>query len=76
MARFAKLPSLVVRTPTGFHPEAEWWYIRHQGQQCTAREALPAHYVPAVIQTNDVKHLRRDVDAEYAHVLCHGTRLL
>jgi hypothetical protein len=65
-----------VSTPTGFHPDAEWWYIRHKGQQCTAREVLPEHDVPAVIHTNDVKHLLRDIDAEYTHVLCHETRLL
>ena len=29
-----------------------------------------------VIHTDDVKHQLRDVDAEHAHLLCHGTRLL
>ncbi len=32
--------------------------------------------MPAVIHADDVKHLLRDVDAEYAHVLCDGTCLL
>jgi hypothetical protein len=76
MAMFAKLPGPVVRTSTGFHADAEWWYIRHKGQQGTAREALAKHDAPAVIHPNDVKHLLRDVDAKDTHVLHHETRLL
>ena len=76
MAMLAKPPGSVMGTPAGFHPDAERWYIGNKGQQCTAREALAKHDVPAVIHPNDVKHLLRDVDAEYTHLLCHGTRLL
>jgi hypothetical protein len=72
MAMCTELPGPVVRTATGFHANAEWWYMRHKGQQGTAREALPKHDVPAVIHPHDVKHLLGDVDAKCSHVLHHG----
>jgi hypothetical protein len=76
MAMFAKLPGPIVGTATGFHPDADWWDIRNKGQQGTAHKALPEHYAAAVIHTNDVKHLLRDVDAEYGDGLRHETCLL
>jgi hypothetical protein len=45
-------------------------------EQFTAGDALSEHHMSAVIHADDVKHQLRDVDAEHAHLLCHGTRLL
>jgi hypothetical protein len=72
----AKAPGPVMDTPTGFHPNGEWWYIRNKSQQFTARDALPEHHMPGVIHPDHVKDQLRDIDAEDADLLCHGTCLL
>jgi hypothetical protein len=51
-------------------------YRADKAPQCTACNALSEHHVPEILHADDAKHPCRDVDAEYAHVLCHGTRLL
>jgi hypothetical protein len=38
--------------------------------------ALPEYHVTGIIHANDVKHWHCEVDAEYTHLVCHGTRLL
>ena len=73
---FAKTPGPVMGTAAGFHPDAEWWYIRHEGQPCTPGDALPESHMPGVIHADAVKDERGDIDAEYADGLCHGTCLL
>jgi hypothetical protein len=49
VAMLAKTPGPVMGTPTGFHPNAERWYIRNKGQQFTAGDALPEHHSTCVI---------------------------
>jgi hypothetical protein len=51
-------------TPTGFHPDAAWWYIRDEGQQCTSGDALPKDHMAGVIHPDDVKDELGDIDAE------------
>jgi hypothetical protein len=75
VAMFANTPGPVMGTPTGFHPDAEWWYIRDEGQQFTPGEALPEYHMPGVIHLDDVKHECCDIDPEYIDGLRHWTRL-
>jgi hypothetical protein len=62
-------------TPTGFHPNAERWYIRAERQQLTAGDALPEHHLPGVIHPDDMKYEFCDIDPEYTDGLCHWTCL-
>jgi hypothetical protein len=59
-----KTPSPVMGTATGFHPDAEWWYIRDEGHPCTPGEALPKDHRPGVIHPDDMKDERGDINAE------------
>jgi len=51
------------------------WYIRYTGEPCAPSEALPEDHVPGVIHPDDVKDERRDINAEDANGLYHGTCL-
>jgi hypothetical protein len=45
-------------------------------QQFTSGDALLEYDLTGVIHPNNVKHQLGKVDAKYAHLLCHGIRLL
>jgi hypothetical protein len=43
-----------MRTATGFHPDAERWYIRDEGQQFAPGKALPKYHMPGVAESMEM----------------------
>jgi hypothetical protein len=76
MTMRTKPPRPVVGTPTGFHAHEGRRPHRDSGQPRTTGHPLPEDRLSAVIHADEVKHQRREIDAEYTDLLGYGIRLL
>src|SRR5438045_9475349 len=66
----------VMGTAAGFHANECWGQLRDECHHLRAIQPFAQQNRAVVIHTHEVKHLFCDVDAEYAKLLFHWTRLL
>jgi hypothetical protein len=74
MAMRLQTPGPVVRTPTRFHPNEQWWQRRNKMEYFTPSNTFPQDHRACVIHPNDVKHQLCNVDPKYAKLPCYWTR--
>src|SRR4029453_8505834 len=76
MAVRSKAARPVMRAPAGFYPNQCRGELRNKAQDLRAIEPFAYQNRPVRIHPHEMKHLFCHVDADYAKLLFHGTRLL